>query len=67
MPRDEYSAKGFMEGFLPDSSETGEIKGGCDIPEIHTHNVEYILNQGSEPLNNGKPPKLTGFITVTGS
>ncbi len=68
MPRDEYSAKGFMEGFLSSSTDTEEMKGGCEIPTIHTHNVKYILNQGSKPLNNGKLPKLTGFIiTVTSS
>ncbi len=55
MPRDAYSAKGFFEGFLPDSSKGGEIDGSCEIPKIHTHNVEYILNQGNEPLNSGKP------------
>ncbi len=52
MPRDEYSAKGFFEGFLPDRSE---IDGSCEIPRIITHKVEYILNQGNEPLNSGKP------------
>ncbi len=55
MPRDEYSAKGFFEGFLPDSSKGGEIDGSCEIPKINTHNVEYILNQGNKPLNSGKP------------